>query len=284
MKTKHLLNEFRWERFERVIVLSPHLDDAVFSCGGLLSALNGVISRLAITICCSKPPPREIDGKLGRSRSRRGHVLPKERRAEDVEAMSKMDCDYVHLGFTDAVFRRSPLTGQLTYRGVRDTWAMPRVDDSNFVEELFLILNRLCHNMGKVVLISPLGVGHHVDHVITAQVAQRLAGKDVKLLFYEDVPYVWDRGESVGIDDDPQRAMLRLGVSPLRRWHAPYNPSQKAKLINCYPTQVPSLFGDEKRMKLALKQPTFEGKPNEFYWETKADEKSKHQIDESHLD
>ena len=144
--------------------------------------------------------------------------------------------------FTDAVFRRSPLTGELTYRKVRDTWTMPRVDDANFVEELYLILNRLCRDMGKVVLVSPLGIGHHVDHVITAQVAQRLEDRNVKLLFYEDFPYVMDRGKSVGVADDPDEAMLRLGVSPLRRWHIPYKLGRKVKLMNCYPSQVPPLL------------------------------------------
>ncbi len=52
MRTVPLLDRLDWKDFERVVILSPHLDDAALSCGGLLHALQGRVSTLVVSICC----------------------------------------------------------------------------------------------------------------------------------------------------------------------------------------------------------------------------------------
>lgn len=41
MKTVSPATAFPWDDIERVVILSPHMDDAALSCGGLLNFLVG---------------------------------------------------------------------------------------------------------------------------------------------------------------------------------------------------------------------------------------------------
>lgn len=270
MKTSSLLTAYPWDEFERVVILSPHLDDAVLSCGGLLHFLSGCeASRLVISVYCGNPPAvKSKDGTL-RTFQRKGYINPRQRRREDIAAMHSADADFVHLGFSDSVYRRSPLTNQFIYRRAEERWVAPRVDDLAHVEELYLVLQRLCLNLGRILLVSPMGIGQHVDHTIVAQVALRLAERGPSLLFYEDFPYVVDREVGNGVEDDPGRALHRLKQEPSARFVLPVDMEAKAPLISRYSSQIPALFDDDQGLLEALQARTYRGVPCEFYWKAR---------------
>lgn len=267
------MEAFDWDRFERVVVLSPHIDDAVLSCSGLLSALDKVAPRLVVTLYCGNPEPTgpRQEPARGRGRSRRGHVAPSVRRREDLAAMRYLGCAWVHLGFPEAIYRRSPTDGRLIYRHPRQKWTRPNVADTAHMEELFLVLRRLCANMGPRLLVSPLGVGHHVDHRICALTALRLAGGQTQALFYEDFPYVAG-GVAGGGDDSPLKALARLGLEPRRRYVVPANTTRQLKALSFYESQIEPLFGDTEGMRRALRARTYRDQPSEFLWTTGARE------------
>ncbi len=264
MKTLPFIEAFDWNSFERVIVLSPHLDDSALSCGEALRALKGQVSRLSVTVASGNP-----QSKGGKSRNRRSYAPPEQRRREDIAAMASVDCDFVHLGFADCIYRRSPTTGDLIYRSPRTRFAKPSIDDATHVEELFLVLRRLVHNMGKVLLLSPLGIGYHVDHFICAQVALRLASSRVQLLFYEDFPYVVDPELGQGFPDGPLAALERLGCVPATRYFVPVKAAKKAQLIQHYQSQVSMLFSHVDQIESAFRRRQLEGEPVEFYWKAR---------------
>lgn len=266
-RTEALMEAFDWDRLERVVVLSPHIDDAVLSCTGLLSALDKVAPRLVVTLYCGNPEPTNSrgEGGKGRQRKRRGHAAPSIRRREDLAVMRYLECAWVHLGFAEAIYRRSPTTGRLIYRHPRQKWTRPNVADTAHMEELFLVLRRLTANMGPRLLVSPLGVGLHVDHRICALTALRLAGGQTRVLFYEDFPYVAGGGVG-GAADDPLRALARLGLEPIRRHVVPANANRQIKALSLYPSQIEPLFGDEEGMRKAVKARTYRGQPSEFFW------------------
>ena len=178
--------------------------------------------------------------------------------------MRDLACDYLHLGFADCVFRRSPLTGELIYKTARNKFSIAGPDDRSHVEELFLVLRRLCQAVGRVLVVAPLGIGFHVDHLICAQVALRLVPM-MHLLFYEDVPYVFDPEVGKGDVDGPLAALERLGCAPTQRLVVPYEPSEKLRLAQHYVSQIPALFPDES-LERSLTQRTHQGLPSEFYW------------------
>jgi len=267
MTTRPLLDGFDWKNLERVVILSPHLDDAALSCGGVLHALRDRVSTLVVSVCCATVRVVGADGS-DKVSSRRGHVSSLLRRREDIAAMRSVDTDFVHLSFADGIYRRSPLTGRLIYRNERERWVAPRIDDMGHIEELYLVLRRLCMDLGRILLLSPMGIGNHVDHQITAQVAVRMAAANAgaELLFYEDFPYVADPRMGRGDTDDPHKAFARLGLLPAQRFAVPVDTDAKLTLLRHYASQVAPLFGDEEGMRARILSRHHDGQPSEFYW------------------
>ncbi|MCB1999184.1 MAG: PIG-L family deacetylase [Burkholderiaceae bacterium] len=267
MKTLPLLTHRHWQDLERVVILSPHLDDAALSCGGLLHTLRRRVSTLVVSVSSATARIAKADGSRPIS-SRKGHVSSHMRRREDIAAMHSVDTHFVHLSFADAIYRRSPLTGRLIYRNERERWVTPRVDDMAHVEELYLVLRRLCLDLGRILLISPMGIGHHVDHHITAQVALRMVNSHAgaELLFYEDFPYVADPAMGSGSQDDPPKALGRLQLKPAQRFVVPVDVDAKMNLLRHYASQVRPLFGDDGGMRARITQQMHDNQPSEFYW------------------
>ncbi|PWF44001.1 PIG-L deacetylase family protein [Massilia glaciei] len=265
LKARPLLDQLDFDAFERVVILSPHLDDAALSCGGLLHALQGV-PTLVVTLCSGNPPPLvSVDG-ASKTPARRGHVSPRIRRAEDVAAMRAIEAAYVHLSFPDAIYRRGP-TGKLIYPSARGRWIAPRDDDAAHIEELFQLLRRICLDLGPILLVSPMGIGDHVDHQITARVAMRLAAAaaGAKLLFYEDFPYVADPHSGRG-GDGPEAALARLQLEPTERFVVPVDIEGKMRVLRHYTSQVPVLFGGDEGMRAAIAGYQHGGTACECYW------------------
>lgn len=269
MKVLPLLDRFDWNEFERVVILSPHLDDAALSCGGLLHALRNRVSTLVVSVSCGTPRVLTASGS-SKITHRRGHVSSQARRLEDIAAMHSVDTAFVHLSFCDGIYRRSPLTGKLIYRSSRERWISPRVEDVAHSEELYLVLRRLCLDLGKILLLSPLGIGHHVDHQISAQVAVRLAAAGAMLLFYEDFPYVADMHIGRGDQDSPKQALARLQRSPAGHFFVPVDVEAKMALLRHYASQIPALFGDDEGMRARILSHQHSTLPSEFYWRAKA--------------
>lgn len=180
--------------------------------------------------------------------------------------MHSVNADFVHLSFPDGIYRRSPLTGKLIYRNARDRSVAPRVDDMAHIEELYLVLRRICIGLGGILLVSPMGIGHHVDHQITARVAVRLASAGATLLFYEDFPYVADPRIGRGDSDSPIAALARLHLEPARLFALPVDVEGKMALLRHYASQVPVLFGDDEGMRARITSRRNRDTPSEFYW------------------
>lgn len=265
MKPRLLLDQLDFDAYERIVILSPHLDDAALSCGGLLHALQGV-ATLVVTLCSGNPPPVATPEGSSKAPARRGHVSPRIRRTEDIAAMRAIDAAFVHLSFPDAIYRRSLQTGKLIYPSARERWIAPHGDDAAYIEELYQLLRRICLELGPILLVSPMGIGDHVDHQITARVAMRLAQAGASLLFYEDFPYVADPGSGRGGGDGPHAALARLEREPVERLVVPVDIEGKMRLLRHYVSQVPVLFGSDEGMRAAIAGYQHEGNACEFYW------------------
>ena len=259
-----LLEQLDVDAFERIVILSPHLDDAALSCGGLLHALRGV-ATLVVTLCSGNPPPVQSPDGARKMPARRGHVSPRIRRAEDIAAMRAIGADFIHLSFPDAIYRRSPRTGKLIYLNARERWLAPHAEDAAHIEELYRLLSRICLDLGPILLVSPMGIGDHVDHQITARVALRLAQAGAQLLFYEDFPYVADPASGRG-GDNPAAALARLGLTPSQRLLVPVAVEEKLALLRHYRSQVQVLFGSDEAMRERVGGHRHADRACELYW------------------
>ena len=276
MDARPLLKSLDWSDYERAVVLSPHLDDAPLSCCGLIRRLHDRVDVQVVTICAGNPAPSPT---LSRSRDDTRQLLEetdpeseytRDRRDEDIAAMERLGANFVHLGFEDAIYRRSPTSGERIYHSARERWVSPRIDDARHIEELFLVLRQFCSNMGHVLLVSPMSIGFHMDHAITAHVAMRLEREAVDLLFYEDFPYVLDpRSSGKGSDDSPKEALGRMSRAPKDRYFVPVDLEVKAKVLEEYVTQIPQLFDGDDGLRQALRDNARDGDPVEYFWTAK---------------
>src|ERR1700760_4988959 len=93
-----------------VMFVSPHLDDAVLSCGALLAHLARNCPVIVLTVFSSAAPPAKWG--LAARRTLQGLGVPdaellfEERRAEDITFLKEAGPSWIHLGLTDALFRR----------------------------------------------------------------------------------------------------------------------------------------------------------------------------------
>ncbi|MHB8596965.1 MAG: PIG-L deacetylase family protein [Ktedonobacteraceae bacterium] len=182
-------------RVHRHIFLSPHFDDAVFSCGGTLGVqVSNGLRPLVITIFGGIPAADLTISPFAQQNNRQmagGQIistpaLVERRRQEDASALDFLHCDYLWLDYHDAIYRGSPAyytsNEQLIGGEVHssDLWI-----DRQLSEDLLALQQRL----PDTVWYAPLGIGRHVDHQIVSSAADRLTQQGAKVKLYEDFPY-----------------------------------------------------------------------------------------------
>ncbi len=156
-----------------LVVLSPHLDDAALSVGGIVAAAG---SRALVVTVCTADAPAEITPFAESLHRAQGGARVAERRAEDRAAMARLGCDFIWADLPDAIYRG--------YASWPDLFGAPRADDP-LRARLAEILSTL---PAGAEILAPLAVGGHVDHRLVRQVAS--ARGFARLGFYEDFPYV----------------------------------------------------------------------------------------------
>jgi LmbE family N-acetylglucosaminyl deacetylase len=229
-----------------VLVLSPHLDDAVLSCGALLSRLAG---RMPVTVATvfteATPPPHTWSARafLAQCAVSDAAVLYADRRQEDVEVLTALGVEHVHLGVADALFRRRevwPTVDRLgrvvpevvhRYPTFRFHIAKGRVSrgDWALVDRLQAEVRTLARGIDAALILSPVGVGRHVDHLLTRTLAER---QPEPAVFYSDFPYCQQ--------DAPDANFLRAHRLTPVPWDQDIG--AKERLIKGYRSQVGALF------------------------------------------
>ncbi len=169
-----------------LVVLSPHLDDAVFSCGGWMAQHASAGDEVRVlTICAGDPPPGPLSSFAEALHLRWGTaVAPASvRRAEDRIATGRLGALARQLDIPDAIYRMAE-DGTHLYREETAIFGALHADDSRIIEYLERLLSQACDASTQVV--CPLAIGGHVDHQLTRKAAERL---DLGLWYYYDLPY-----------------------------------------------------------------------------------------------
>lgn len=156
----------------RAVIISPHLDDAVFSCGGAIAQMVEEGPVLVLNLFTRYLSEVRV----------RGVVLGEERYQEEADAANFLGFESRNLGELDVSFRRK------AYKKLGNIFRPPVAEDVEWLpalrENVFAILAELDYEQ----LYVPLGIGWHVDHVLTYQLFEPWAGQK-QILYYEDAPY-----------------------------------------------------------------------------------------------
>jgi LmbE family N-acetylglucosaminyl deacetylase len=233
----------------RWLFLSPHLDDAILSCGALIKAGAGTREITVATLFTeASRAPHTLAAKsfVRRCCADDAGSLFEARRAEDIKILHQMGVRSLHLGEADALFRlrqkpkmgsalRGLLPPELSHRypTYRFDIARGRIakGDSTIIAQLHATIGELLGETAAELLFCPAGVGRHVDHLIARIIGERFPERAV---FYSDFPY------NQAFEPDTSF----LGRNKLSAWTWNGNITAKNKLILEYTTQADALFPD----------------------------------------
>jgi LmbE family N-acetylglucosaminyl deacetylase len=161
-----------------VIVLSPHFDDAVLSCGGWLARHAGAT---VATVCSGRPGPGVPADPNWDALARFADAdqAAEARRSEDRAALDQLGAEQVLLGFLDG-----------SYKERVDRAHEDRSVVGGFEEVLTDRLGQLLDERSPEWCLFPLGL-LHPDHVVTrrAAVSSLAARPAIRAMSYLDLPY-----------------------------------------------------------------------------------------------
>jgi LmbE family N-acetylglucosaminyl deacetylase len=229
-----------------LIVLSPHLDDAVLSCGGRIAAITRAGGRaLTVTPFAGDEPetsPSRLAGNLRRSWQLPAGQVVAARRREDDEAGRRLGAETEHWTLREALYR-TDAGGHALYASHAALYGEPAAADAATAEE---VTKRICNLPATALLLVPLAVGGHVDHRLVRAAAER-SGRT--MAYYEDFPYSeWKWfGVRRALDSDSSWSSEALPLSPdlleLRK-----------QAILAYSSQVRTLFRSAGRLGKQLRR------------------------------
>jgi LmbE family N-acetylglucosaminyl deacetylase len=167
-----------------LVIISPHLDDAVLSLGGLIGREIAAGRNVEVVSCYTSGPP--LDSIAPAQRVFGDYSM---RRAEDERALAVLGARHRWLDLHERIWREPPLPKM---DGVFPTQVFrtpERMDDFAELKAVRAAISELLDRGATVY--APLAIGHHVDHVEVALAALREVlgrGAFEHIHFYED-PY-----------------------------------------------------------------------------------------------
>lgn len=175
------------ERFGgTVLVVSPHLDDAALSVGGVIASLVAEGTRVVVGVLFDGQPAGELSPAAREFHAQCGHGddAMAHRAVEDRDAMRVLGADRLQASLPEALYRRTA-GGEVLYP-CRDAIFGPVSQEDCAVERVADVLRHWVHSTGCAAVLAPAGIGGHVDHVLVSSAARDLS---VQVALYEDMPY-----------------------------------------------------------------------------------------------
>jgi len=171
----------------RHIYLSPHLDDAVLSAGGMIYDLTQAGETVEIwTLMCGDPQLAECSSFADELHQKWGFASAaetvRERRLEDHAAAAWVGASVQHFdNFWDCIYRKNT-SGEWLYP--KTIFVPPDAGDADYPAQIAAAISARLQPTDS--LICQLGLGSHVDHVLMRQAAE-LLGRPLR--YHVDVPY-----------------------------------------------------------------------------------------------
>ena len=226
----------------RWIYISPHLDDAVLSAGGLIYDQTRAAMDVEIwTFMCGFPPTEELSPFAQVLHYTWGIPSAAEvvtaRRAEDIKAASIVGAKTIHFDFLDCIYRRGK-NGDWLYS---DVFVPPHEDDEDLPARIAETISARLQPTDQ--LVCQLGLGSHLDHVLVRRAVELLQRP---VCYYMDIPYLFNFPDELASKTAGMKAKThRITDSGLRSWQ---------DAIADYESQLSSLFDSPEAMQGQIQQ------------------------------
>ena len=251
------------------LFLSPHLDDAVLSCGGTIAQLTAQGEAVTVLTTMAGDPPDPLpDTPIVadlHERWQAGYAPVTVRRREDEQALGQLGAKAVHWLLGDCVYRTAPRDGQAVplYPDEDSLWGVIQADDP-VLEAL-----RSRPTPAATTVYAPLGSRHHVDHRIVRDWGMWLKAQNpaLELVFYEEYPYEVDaimELEQALAYFSPQKLLLDsrpIGDAAV---------TAKIRAIACYESQISTFWAGLDEMEARTRGSMMaagDGVPVERFWQ-----------------
>ncbi len=255
------------------IFLSPHYDDAVFSCGATIHRLTAGGDAVTVLTVMGGVPEKERlpDTPFIRelhTRWNAGDDPVRARITEDEAAVTSLGAAAQHLSvWLDCVYRVSRSDGKALYPDVTAIFGAIPADDPAALLPMVI----LPQAAAAQVIYAPLGVGHHVDHVLVRDWALELRNQNpgIALKFYEEYPYMQ---ESTAVEQARQFFAERQPPLPLVAERTPVEEADFAAKVQAmahYQTQLSSFWDSPTTMESVTRKAMRDAATNQFverYW------------------
>lgn len=246
------------------IYLSPHMDDAALSCGGLIweqtspgSTPSGGL-QVAVWTICAGDPPGSVYSPFAESLHARwetGSQAAAARRQEDLRSCQRLGAIPRHFSIPDAIYRLSPLDGSPLYDSPEALFGAISPLENKLIADLRHELAEALQPEAE--LVCPLGIGGHVDHRL---VRQTVEGLGRRVWYYADFPYVvWLGLAPDRAGDDLIRDRGAPGSDSGRAVESVLFPISEAGLeawvesVAAHASQISSLWPGLEEMEAALR-------------------------------
>jgi LmbE family N-acetylglucosaminyl deacetylase len=228
------------KNYDRFIFLSPHLDDAVLSCGQLIIDLKKHKKDITVVTVFTKAGMKDISPQsksfIKSCGYQNAEKLYKDFKSEDSKVLRSLNIKFTHLDFIDAAWRIDDEKKQIYKNSKSQFSGIISPKDNKLVESIKIKLEDLAIRNTRALILSPLGVGGHADHVIIRDVLKII---DYPKLFWEDFPYNTYHKVLKNFISKNLEFKRAFGISRLYF-------SEKEKLIKFYKSQTGSLFPSGK--------------------------------------
>lgn len=232
-----------------VYFISPHLDDAALSAGGLIAELSSATKVTVVSVFTSPGDDSRITLSARRHLSACGYgdsgALFRARRSEDRLASLSLGAESVHLGFVDALWRKKKANRFIAAAGkafpslvhLYPTYRWHVVsgrmhpEDSALAEKLKRTLIGMIPD--EATVFCPAGYGGHVDHLLVREACEEAFSR---LILWLDYPYLLNKARGWELPSGKSSA-----------WSE--NASLKLRAVEGYKSQFKGLF-PEGRVKL----------------------------------
>ena len=235
-------------QLKKILALSPHLDDAIFSVGGILALLNQQNCDVHVVTCFTASVPNPVgfalECQLSKGISESVDYMEL-RRQEDYSACTSIGARATWLPLPEAP-HRGYTNAQMLFSSC--------LPEDMIEEDLYVQLQTHIKDNHPDLILYPKGIGNHVDHGKVVSAVNRLRNQfsNISFLQWLDEPYLSRSGNEGAPDGETiENEVSFESLKKLADTSVPtsshYNIEKiwqyKIKACEAYASQLPFQFG-----------------------------------------